>query len=58
MALQHELHHRYIHRKVIDLLGIGAYVTTNRTRPASIRKDMHTGRVFCFRPLDHTSLAA
>ncbi len=33
---------------VIALLGIGPYVSINRTRPASVRKDMHTGRVFYF----------
>lgn len=33
---------------VIDLLGSAAYLQGNRTRPASVRKDMHTGRVFCF----------
>lgn len=26
----------------VDLLGIAAYLETNRTRPASVRKDMHT----------------
>ncbi len=36
---------------VIDLLGYTAYFTLNRTRPASVRKDMHTGRVFCFQAL-------
>lgn len=34
---------------VIDLLDFDAYVGVDRTRPASIRKDMHTGRVFYFR---------
>lgn len=29
-----------------------AYLDSNRTRPASVRKDMHTGRVFCFQALD------
>ena len=43
---------------VIDLLGSPAYLQTNRTRPASVRKDMHTGRVFCFQLLDHTRPAA
>ncbi len=32
-------------------MGIDAYVSLNRTRPASVRKDMHTGRVFCFQHL-------
>jgi hypothetical protein len=36
---------------LIDLLGYPAYFTFNRTRPASVRKDMHTGRVFCFQAL-------
>jgi hypothetical protein len=36
---------------LIDLLGYPAYFTLNRTRPASVRKDMHTGRVFCFQAL-------
>ena len=36
---------------VIDLLGSTAYLQGNRTRPASVRKDMHTGRVFCFQAL-------
>lgn len=35
----------------IDLLGYPAYLGLNRTRPASVRKDMHTGRVFCFQAL-------
>lgn len=35
----------------IDLLEYPAYFTPNRTRPASVRKDMHTGRVFCFQAL-------
>lgn len=43
---------------LIDLLGIAAYFKLNRTRPASVRKDMHTGRVFCFQALDHTRSAA
>ena len=43
---------------VIDLLGSTAYLQVNRTRPASIRKDMHTGRVFCLQLLDHTRSAA
>jgi hypothetical protein len=34
--------------RLVDLLEILAYGGVNRTRPASIRKDMHTGRVFCF----------
>lgn len=42
---------------VIDLLGIVAYLSVNRTRPASVRKDMHTGRVFCFQPLAYAGLA-
>jgi len=37
--------------RVIDLLGYTAYFELNRTRPASVRKDMHTGRVFCFQAL-------
>jgi hypothetical protein len=37
--------------KLIDLLGYAAYFELNRTRPASVRKDMHTGRVFCFQAL-------
>lgn len=28
------------------------YLETNRTRPASVRKDMHTGRVFCSQAFD------
>lgn len=28
-----------------------SYFDINRTRPASVRKDMHTGRVFCFQAL-------
>jgi len=36
---------------LIDLLGYPAYLILNRTRPASVRKDMHTGRVFCFQAL-------
>ena len=42
---------------VIDLLGTAAYLDVNRTRPASVRKDMHTGRVFCFQPLACVRLA-
>lgn len=34
---------------IIDLLEGAAYQDANRTRPASVRKDMHTGRVFYFR---------
>ncbi len=34
--------------RLVDLLEILAYWGVNRTRPASIRKDMHTGWVFCF----------
>ena len=37
-------------KSVIALLGFAAYLGANRTRPASIRKDMHTGRVFYFGP--------
>ena len=37
--------------RLIDLLGYAAYLELNRTRPASVRKDMHTGRVFCFQAL-------
>lgn len=33
---------------VIDLFASVPYVGINRTRPASVRKDMHTGRVFYF----------
>ena len=36
---------------IIDLLGSTAYLQGNRTRPASVRKDMHTGRVFYFQHL-------
>ena len=36
---------------VIALLGSTAYLQGNRTRPAYVRKDMHTGRVFCFQAL-------
>lgn len=36
------------HRTVVDLFGRVSYMGINRTRPASIRKDMHTGRVFYF----------
>lgn len=43
---------------VIDLLANPAYLHRNRTRPASVRKDMHTGRVFCFQLLEHTRPAA
>lgn len=43
---------------VIDLLGSTAYFQANCTRPASVRKDMHTGRVFCFQLLEHTRPAA
>lgn len=39
---------------VIDLLEGAAYQDVNRTRPASVRKDMHTGRVFCSRALAFT----
>lgn len=31
---------------VTDLLEATHYLEANRTRPASVRKDMHTGRVF------------
>jgi hypothetical protein len=34
--------------RMVDLLEILAYWGVNSTRPASFRKDMHTGRVFCF----------
>lgn len=34
---------------VIDLLEGAAYQDVNRTRPASVHKDMHTGRVFYLR---------
>ena len=33
---------------IIDLLGNSIYVSTNRTRPAYVHLDMHTGRVFYF----------
>lgn len=39
---------------LVDLLEGAAYQNDNRTRPASVRKDMHTGRVFCFRALVFT----
>lgn len=37
-----------VRRTVIDLFCFIPYMGTNRTRPASVRKDMHTGRVFYF----------
>jgi hypothetical protein len=35
----------------VDLLDLVDYLIVNRTRPASVFKDMHTGRVFCFQSL-------
>lgn len=35
-------------RTVIDLSFFVPYIGTNRTHPASVRKDMHTGWVFYF----------
>src|SRR3546814_7344532 len=35
-------------QRLIDVLTLILYVGFNRTRPASVRMDMHTGRVFYF----------
>lgn len=43
---------------VIDLLEGAVYQDVNRTRPASVRKDMHTGRVFYFQAGAFRRLAA
>src|SRR3546814_20032292 len=37
---------RSVCRTGFDLIGFLFYMAANRTRPASVLKDMHTGRVF------------